>query len=71
MAKKAVAEVEAPVAPSVVEQVLALEDPVTAEARAWPEGPNSDALKYTLRGVSKAISSFRNALETNASLERP
>lgn len=56
---------------SVTEQVLALEEAVIEEARAWPSGPNSDAPKAALRGVGKAISSFRNALETNERLERP
>ncbi len=71
MPKKKAETEEAPVATSVTDQVLALEEVVIAEARAWPSADRSDAPKYALRGVGKAISSFRNALETNKNLERP
>lgn len=76
MAKKTGTKTEAPEAkvpkpPSITEQVLALEGPITAEARAYPVSDGSDAPKHGLMGVASAISQFRNALETNGRLERP
>ncbi len=61
-------EVQAPV--DNIGILLALEEPIIAQAASHEASDNSDAVKYTLRAVAKAISTLRNAIKTKGDLER-
>ena len=63
-----VEEVAAPV--STIPVLLAMEDMVRDEARAYPSGDNSDAVKYQLRAVASAINNLRDSIREVGNLER-
>ena len=66
-----VEEVEEVAVPaSTIPVLLAMEDTVRDEARAYPSGDNSDAVKYQLRAVASAINNLRDSLREVGNLER-